>query len=1058
MLDLASIRRHIRPGRLAALAAALVGLAPAAARGADAPVPVVPEIIMQTGRTDTILATAWTPDSRLVLTFDYSQTLSFWDAGSGRVVRTMRLGSGPLYGGRASTVRLMTAPDGGHATVEAWGNGGRHAWLVNLKTAAARPLTGRPLGWLKGGLGLLQTQEGCPGSCPLAILALRSGKLDAMPDRYGLSAAADGTENGRLVASLTVTQGQARVHLWRVDDMTELGGFDAPPGSDSLAFSDRDPALPRTRTLTVSGKTSTDIDVSAYLGAPSAGDDPLARLLASGRGFEAPGWASPSGALAAVNVPVPAPIYHQFSILPLARPEAARPLSDFTSTLVMGSAPSPDGQRWAFVSVADEQPCKAAVGCPERRVLKVFNLAAARFEATPDAVGPGSQVQYPEQAVAWLSPTRLAFDAAPPPSADGFPVAASTRVIVDLSAVKATTAPISSPRPAASDAARVAVSPDHKLAAAWSGAALKVQGAGGGPAVTLTGAGSSISQVFFVPSLDVVAAQSVGGAVRFWSTRNWSELFTLYLFPGDHFLAVAPSGRYDTNLPPDSTLLGWTMSDQPFKLLAPQTFMRDYFEPRLIQRTLDCAKAQTCAQAFKPIRPLAELNRVLPKTVIAAVRPSASPGAVLVDVDVTEGTEPDASNGRTRSGVYDLRLFRDNALVHEWPEPVPAPPGRGGSPDLDAWRRDSRVAGTEQGATVRRTFAVTLPRGQQAAAFTAYAFNEDRVKGDTAALAYRPPAPVARAAPRRAYVLAVGVNAYDIPGRSLNFAVNDARAVAGALHAFPGYQVVTAALVADGTANQARKADLKAALDILAGRDLAAARARLAADGLDASGLQPATPDDLVILSFSGHGYADATGAFYLLPSDARQADGADTPDLASLVSSAELTDWLRGVDAGDMAMIIDACHSAASVAAGGFKPGPMGDAGLGQLAFDKGIRILAATQADDVALEDRRLGQGLLTYAVTGDGLGLAGRPGGAPREADGTVRLDALLRYAVDRMPKLEAEIAADQTSALPLLAPRAVVSAPPQVHGQQPSLFDFREGRSAVAVTPPPKPPRR
>ena len=98
MLDLASIRRHIRPGSLAALAAALVGLAPVAARGADAPAPVTPEIVMQNGRTDTILATAWTPDSRLVLTFDYSQTLSFWDAGSGRVVRAMRLGSGPLYG------------------------------------------------------------------------------------------------------------------------------------------------------------------------------------------------------------------------------------------------------------------------------------------------------------------------------------------------------------------------------------------------------------------------------------------------------------------------------------------------------------------------------------------------------------------------------------------------------------------------------------------------------------------------------------------------------------------------------------------------------------------------------------------------------------------------------------------------------------------------------------------------------------------------------------------------------------------------------------------------
>ena len=71
-------------------------------------------------------------------------------------------------------------------------------------------------------------------------------------------------------------------------------------------------------------------------------------------------------------------------------------------------------------------------------------------------------------------------------------------------------------------------------------------------------------------------------------------------------------------------------------------------------------------------------------------------------------------------------------------------------------------------------------------------------------------------------------------------------------------------------------------------------------------------------------------------------------------------------VDAGEMAMIIDACHSAASVTADGFRPGPMGDPGLGQLSFDKGIRILAATQADSVAMESAQLHGGLLTFALT--------------------------------------------------------------------------------------------
>jgi hypothetical protein len=101
-------------------------------------------------------------------------------------------------------------------------------------------------------------------------------------------------------------------------------------------------------------------------------------------------------------------------------------------------------------------------------------------------------------------------------------------------------------------------------------------------------------------------------------------------------------------------------------------------------------------------------------------------------------------------------------------------------------------------------------------------------------------------------------------------------------------------------------------------------------------------------------------------------------------------------VDAGEMALMIDACHSAASVEVPGFKPGPMGDRGLGQLAYDKGMRILAATQADDVALESEKLEQGLLSYALVRDGLGLKeGKTRRADLNGDGRVMLQEWLEY---------------------------------------------------------------
>jgi uncharacterized caspase-like protein len=104
------------------------------------------------------------------------------------------------------------------------------------------------------------------------------------------------------------------------------------------------------------------------------------------------------------------------------------------------------------------------------------------------------------------------------------------------------------------------------------------------------------------------------------------------------------------------------------------------------------------------------------------------------------------------------------------------------------------------------------------------------------------------------------------------------------------------------------------------------------------------------------------------------------------------------------MVMLLDACPSAASVPEG-FKPGPMGDRGLGQLAYDKGMQILAATQADNVALESEKLGQGLLTYALVDDGL----KARKAAPDGKGPVTIETWLRYAEKRVPELYDDIKA-------------------------------------------------
>ena len=542
-------------------------------------------------------------------------------------------------------------------------------------------------------------------------------------------------------------------------------------------------------------------------------------------------------------------------------------------------------------------------------------------------------------------------------------------------------------------------------------------------------------------------AATEDGTILFWDITKGTLQLTVHTLPGNRYFAVAPGGRYDSNLSADTSLLRWVVPDAPWQSLAAQTFMRDYYEPGLYRRLLDCRANNTCADAFKPLPSIASLNRVLPETRITGVRAGRDASQAVVTVEVREGVDANAPNGKTRSGLYNPRLFRNGRLVAMAPEQVDA----AGS-DLAQWRTRNAVQASNGVHQFEFTVPVPTQAHEASQVFSAYAFNEDRIKGGTATLAWTRPAVTPR--PRRAYVLAIGIDEYDTPRFRLNYAVADARLMAAQLSDIPGYETHHLVLAAerDGDGRHARvdRATLGRVLSLLAadaGRD--ATLAALRADGIDASMLQPATPDDAVIVSFSGHGWANAQGDFYLIPGDGRWPDGADAPDLSTVFATSDLVAPFQAMLAGEIALVIDACHSAASVADGRFKPGPMGDSGLGQLAYDKGIRILAATQADDVALEDARLGQGLLTYALAVDGLGA----GEADLDGDGDIRVDEWLAYAVRRLPTLANDARVGRITAASSGA-RAITfhdlpAGAPARRVQQPALFDFNPQPSTTLL---------
>ena len=574
----------------------------------------------------------------------------------------------------------------------------------------------------------------------------------------------------------------------------------------------------------------------------------------------------------------------------------------------------------------------------------------------------------------------------------------------------------------------------------------------------LNGHYATIKSIAFSPNGKVLVSGSSDDTIKFWNVSSGEELATLIPVTAKDWVIFTPDGRFDTNTSLDDVKkLHWVMPGDALNPLPLDIFMRDYYEPKLLERILTGAP-------LRPIRDISTLNRTQPGVVIKEVKPDG-PGTAQVTVEVTNVTSQkqlDAKGQPLQSGVFDVRLFRDGQMVANSTSEASLETYVSAAGELNQssefneselrlWREAQQVQ-LENG---RRTLIfphLKLPQNNKATAieFSAYAFNNDRVKSITARQTYRVPA-TPQARKPRAYVITIGVNLHENSDFNLLFAASDARlmqqALTSRLTATGQYaEVVPVSLISDSTdgttKTDATKANIRALLRLLTDGGPVPPELQTVSN---TDKLKAVTPNDVVLILFAGHGFTGTNGLFYLVPYDTGSGRGRGiTPQLQQhSISNDELSLWLRKLDAGRIAFIVDACHSAGAVESTEFKPGPMGSRGLGQLAYDKGMLILAATQVDRAAYEGTRLRQGFLTYALVKEGLEEA-QADFDP--ADGTITLREWLNYGVVGVPHLFDNIVAGKA------VPFRDVSVDEATHirtdQQQPSLFDF--ARRGIDVT--------
>ena len=507
----------------------------------------------------------------------------------------------------------------------------------------------------------------------------------------------------------------------------------------------------------------------------------------------------------------------------------------------------------------------------------------------------------------------------------------------------------------------------------------------------------------FHPNGRVILGPHRSGTVGIWRRSDGTLLGRLHTFEGGDWLVDSPAGLFDGS-PRGWARISWRGAENQFDSASGELFFNDFYRPGLLGELL-------AGSSPEPARVISQMDRRQPAVTIEVS--AAGERAAMVRIVVREA--PAGAAGGRGSGARDLRLFRNGLL-------------------LKAWRGD--LALDSSGSA---TFETTVPVTAGENRLTAYAFNAQNVRSAEPLAVFQ-----SAAAPRQgvAYVLAIGINEYANPDFNLKYAVADAEALAARIAAKQqGLKQFSAVHTVLLTNREATRAHIRLALDLLSG-----ARSGPLPPGTPASlsSIRRAEPEDTVIISFAGHGVS-TSDRFYFIPYDLgytgpRSAIGPNLQRvLDNGISDQDLDRALEPLDARHLVLVIDACQSGQALSSDDERRGPMNSRGLAQLAWEKGMSILAAAQGYQAALESEKLGHGYLTFALVEEALNS---PVADSTPPDGQITSTEWLEYATRRVPLLQVE-ALEQARE----ANRALTFAN-SLHGagrpqlQTPRLFTRRE----------------
>jgi hypothetical protein len=431
--------------------------------------------------------------------------------------------------------------------------------------------------------------------------------------------------------------------------------------------------------------------------------------------------------------------------------------------------------------------------------------------------------------------------------------------------------------------------------------------------------------------------------ISFLNERNW--------------IAYSPEGFFDGTTE-SWDLIPISLESSPWKLLSPEQLFNIYYQPGLISDILSNNKSIKSILIDRSdqrtnVDLSLYLNSKIPKVEVTHLADRSEKGKDEVfRFKVT-------NDG---SGTRDLKVFHDNMLVYS-------------------------VQGKLESKTNEYMVDVPLQMRYGRNVISAYAFNDDNLRSKEISIEFQE---INNSLKKKgnAYILAIGIDNYLKQSLQLKYAVADAHLFSEELEKslsnLKNYSYIHSYSLCDTNAAKNNIVDVLKGL----GGITTSLNKKL--------NISRVASDDVIFIYYSGHGYA-TNNDFYLIPEDARIS--ADGVTFDNLISGNEIAELLKGIDCKQIVLVIDACQSGQAISTDMDKLGPFNSRGLAQLAYEKGMYVIAASQSQQAALELDTLGHGLLTYTMIVKGLKQF-EADYSPKDS----RIDIIewLNYSAENVPK--------------------------------------------------------